>query len=341
MAKQNTVQARVPNERLQRAVLNVLQERPEWQQYLDEMIEWEEQNPPKDRWDGWTWKQVHTAPSIINQLIGQGIVSEAYSSRSQAVYRLAGREDTKDAIGLLAMRPKEEKTSVTPEDLFALVVGHDNVKWVLRRALTATNPVHALLVGPPGTAKTLMLMDIKRLSGAEFYVGSTTTKSGLVGMLLERQPTILVIDEIDKMAYQDMYPLLNLMEGGMVTRLMHGHQERVQLRTRVFAGANNIKNIEEKLPALYSRFHKLEVPAYSPSQFVSVMKEVYVRNEGLGPEMALLIANEVSKYTMDIREAIFTARMIIGDDPKRINPREVPTMVARLCQPKVNPLKRA
>jgi len=163
-----------------------------------------------------------------------------------------------------------------------------------------------------------MLSDVGSLPGAEFYVGSTTTKSGLVGLLLQCRPRYLVIDELDKMDDRDMSPLLNLMETGMVTRLMHGVDERTTLETKVFAGANDMRRISAPI---ISRFARFEIQPYTKEQFVDVARQVLIQREGLGPQTALLVGNEVVKYSTDIRDAVRVARMAAKD------PRLVPDIV--------------
>lgn len=297
-------------------IVNLLQERAELVGYLREMVVWEEHNPPKgldDTWSGWEWQDVHTAPGVINYFISQGIVDMRSKSRSYAHYRLHSLPATKAAISNLSVSLLEER-HLQPEELFSLVVGHDKAKAVLQYAVLAEKPVHVLLAGPPGTAKTLMLSDLGMLPGAQYYVGSTTTKSGLVGLLLVAKPRYLIIDELDKMAEVDMSPLLNLMETGMVTRLQHNVRERVGVDCRVFAGANETK----KLPAaIMSRFAVFDIPPYSPKEFVRVATQVLIQREGVGPEVAKHISNEVVKYSTDVRAAVRVARMARGD-PQRV-----------------------
>lgn len=307
-----------------------LQEYPHHRPFLEEMVAWEQAHPSKDQWDGWKWQHVHTPVGVINHFVGQSIVDLRYDSNKSSYYRLKSVADTKEALGMDAidMRPKAE----TPPDLsnlFGLVVGHERVKALLRYAIQAEKPTHFLLVGQPGTAKTLLLSDIARLPTAEMYVGSTTTKAGLVGLLLMVKPRFLVLDELDKMQQADMGPLLNLMETGMVTRLQHRIQERVTMDTRVFAGANDIT----KIPApILSRFAKMEFPPYTTEEFVQVATAVLAQREGQGPAMAELIAREVAKHSTDIRDAVRVARLARND------PRGVMEVVR--CLWKVTPIGR-
>ncbi len=287
----------------------LLKERPEWALYLKNMVRWEQKHRGDKSWNGWVWQEVQTPITIVNSLITSQLVELVYKSRQGGAYRLADHDAVAAALEAADVIPSA-KEPVNVDELFDLVVGQDKAKQLIRYAIKAEAPVHCLLSGPPGCAKTLILSDIARLPGAEMYVGSTTTKAGLVGLLLGVRPEILVLDEIDKMSESDMTPLLNLMETGMVTRLQHGVQQRVTLQTKVFAGANEPRRISQPI---LSRFAKFDFAAYSYREFVQVAQAVLMRREGLGPEMALHIATEVVKSSTDVRDAVRVARMARGD----------------------------
>ncbi len=303
---------------IQQTVVAALADHPDWARALEEMIAWEEAHPWQDQWDGWTWQAVHTRPQVCTQMVALGLLDVVYQSRSTTHYRLVDRAAIREALEMIRADAPAPGGAVAPDDLFSLVVGHERAKVLLRYSLLADSPVHVLLTGPPGTAKTLLLQDIARLPGAELYAGSTTTKAGLVGLLLTRRPRYLVIDEIDKMADADMTPLLNLMEGGVVTQLQFRKQERIHLDCRVYATANDTRRLSRPI---LSRFLCVDIPAYTPAEFIQVAEQVLVAREGLGPQMAHLIATEVVRYSTDIRDAVRVARMARG------RPQEVPMIV--------------
>jgi len=306
------MQAATAGYQLQDLIYRWLQEKPECRENLVEIVAWEEAHCQVEHVIGWEWTDVHCPVSRINMMVSGGIVDVPSKSRTYTFYRLRSLEETKAALAVEA--PQETAAPVDVDSLFTLVVGHERIKQLLRYAIKADQPVSCLLVGPPGTAKTLVLSDIGRLPGAEFYVGSTTTKSGLVGLLLSARPRFLVIDELDKMDDRDMSPLLNLMETGMVTRLQHGARERITLTTRVFAGANDLRRLSAPI---INRFAKFEIEPYSAADFVEVARAVLTQREGLGPETAKLIATEVVKFSLDIRDAVRVARMANGH-PTRV-----------------------
>jgi Holliday junction resolvasome RuvABC ATP-dependent DNA helicase subunit len=62
---------------------------------------------------------------------------------------------------------------------FEEIVGHDDIKQIFAKAIRSKRPVHLLLVGSPGSAKTMFLTEImQQYKTFYFVVGSNTTKAG-------------------------------------------------------------------------------------------------------------------------------------------------------------------
>ena len=101
---------------------------------------------------------------------------------------------------------------------FESITGNDDIKRIINKAILSEQPVHVLLLGRPGCAKTMFLMEMmRRLKNSYLIVGSNTTKAGLVNQLFEKQPKYLLIDELDKMSSNDQVSLLHLMETGIIS----------------------------------------------------------------------------------------------------------------------------
>ncbi len=91
---------------------------------------------------------------------------------------------------------------------FETIVGNNDIKLILNKAILSKRPIHVLLTGKPGCAKTMFLTEMmRRLKESYFIVGSNSTKAGLINQLFERQPKYLLIDELDKMQHQDQTSL--------------------------------------------------------------------------------------------------------------------------------------
>lgn len=70
--------------------------------------------------------------------------------------------------------------TVGKAQIFDKIVGYDGIKRTLLRSLNSKEPVHILLAGPPGQAKTLFLKSILetfREKKAFFTVGGNASKS--------------------------------------------------------------------------------------------------------------------------------------------------------------------
>ena len=83
---------------------------------------------------------------------------------------------------------------------FDKIVGYDGIKRTFLRSVNSEEPVHILLVGPPGQAKTLFLKSILEAFGekrAFFTVGGNASKSGMIDVLFDMRPKYLLVDEIE------------------------------------------------------------------------------------------------------------------------------------------------
>jgi len=216
------------------------------------------------------------------------------------------------AIGLPTtgdIRPRFEPLELPP-DLFDAIVGHDDVKLLLKGGLTAPKPVHFLLYGPPASAKTIFLMETERIPGAYYAVGSTATRAGIRQLLVDTMPRVLIIDELEKIQnVKDLAVLLSIMETGVLTETMFGRHERIVYPLRVFAAANEIDAVK---PELMSRFQKVRFRAYTQTDFLFVARWVLENREGLDPDLATRIAYATwnTLGSRDVRDAVRIARLL-------------------------------
>lgn len=136
---------------------------------------------------GWEWYEVNVAPGYLTRLAHMGVVSILMKSNHHTVYRLtdaeAVRKALRDEIVQRSAADDEVVVMPMPDDLFAPIIGYDDVKDLFRTALLAPRPVHVLLEGPPASAKTLFLMETGRLPRAVVALGGTSTKAGLTDLL--------------------------------------------------------------------------------------------------------------------------------------------------------------
>jgi Holliday junction DNA helicase RuvB len=258
---------------------------------------------------GWCWRDVRVWPAELSRLFKEGYLDNPFRSNSYTGYRLSEQ-------GLAAVKSIEEMgiEPVTPEklelpdDIFADIIGHDEIKELLRAALQAEKQVHVLLAGPPALAKTLFLWDIERASGekAVWLVGSATSKAGLWDMVVLKRPRVLLIDELDKMNAADTAALLSMMEGGRLVRAKKGRELELTHLIWVVAATNRVDGLS---PELKSRFAIRKISAYSRVDYITVVKGVLVRREGVSTELAEEIARRLDGMSQDVRDAVRVARL--------------------------------
>ncbi len=214
----------------------------------------------------------------------------------------------------------EDETAAYAEvltTLFDPIVGYDDVKWLLRRAVVTDAPVHVLLEGPPASAKTLFLMEIARLPGAEFALGGTSTKAGLTDMLLVYRPRYLLVDEVETIDNQrDYAALLHLMENQEVIETKYRRHERTPMKTWVFAAGNDASRLP---PALLSRFGGkagvIHFKAYTSAEFLEIAANVLVQREGTPGDFAKRVATATLDLgSRDVRLAIRIGRLSKTDE---------------------------
>ncbi len=259
---------------------------------------------------GWGWRQVRVWPATLSRLFKDGYLENVFKSNSHTGYRLSelGRAVIVKASGETVQTPQNQKLSL-PEDLFEDIIGHDEVKELLRASLMAEKPVHVLLAGPPALAKTLFLWDIERACGetrAIWLVGSATSKAGLWDLVAERQPQVLLIDELDKMNAADTAALLSMMEGGRLVRAKVGRELNLSHPIWVVAATNRLDILS---PELRSRFAIRRLNPYSRDEYLTVVKGVLVRRENTSQELAEEIARRLDGRSQDVRDSIRVARL--------------------------------
>jgi MoxR-like ATPase len=176
--------------------------------------------------------------------------------------------------------------------LFYEIIDYEGVKRTFLRSLNSEVPVHILLVGPPGHAKTLFLKCILRTFGERevlFTVGGNASKSGIIDILFDMRPKYLLIDEIEHLRPEYQTMLLSLMETGILTQTMHKKLRQTRLKTWVFATSNGTRKLCEPL---LSRFRVMYLNKYDFSQFHKISVEKLLA-EGLNNDAADEIAISV------------------------------------------------
>jgi len=257
---------------------------------------------------GWSWRHVRIWPATLNRLFQQGYLENVFRSNSFTGYKLSEKGKAMISSTQTEVSTEPEPDVAVADNLFADIIGHEEVKDLLKAGLLAEKHVHVMLTGPPALAKTLFLWDIEQTWGEQaiWLVGSATSKAGLWDVVAEREPRILLIDEMDKMNAADMSALLTLMEGGRLVRAKRGRELDIHNPLKVIAASNRLEKIS---PELRSRFAVRRLNPYSRDEFLVVVKGVLMHKENLSEEMAVDIAGQLDGKSQDVRDAIRIARL--------------------------------
>jgi MoxR-like ATPase len=211
----------------------------------------------------------------------------------------------------------EESIGLSRKTIFDDIVGHNDIKEIFKMALASQRPNHILLVGPPGTSKTMFLEKIlKRYNDrAYFTLGAHSSKAGMINTLFEKRPRYLLIDEIEHMSIHDQTVLLSLMQSGIISETKVRKTRSTQLKTWVFATSNGTKKLSD---ALLSRFMVIELEKYSYEEFRDISVQVLVNSEEeeVESDLANTIAEEVYKNfkNPNIRDVIKIGRIARNRD---------------------------
>lgn len=308
-----------------------LENNPDYIEIVENIIEYEEENKnPDNPWirdkdydSCWESSDVNEHPTRLYQLEVNGVLERVADTNSTTKYSLQSRERAKKVIDDLSIDkegnmevmhdfPEEDEL---PDDLFDDVIGYDDVKWLIRRGLTTDDITNFLLVGPPGSAKTVFLMCIEKMGGAEFIPSNDATAAGFNQVMFEKTPQYILLDELDDMDPSDQKVLSQYTETGIVKETKHDKTREMKTNTKTFASANGTDSI---LDHIVDRFTTLHFEEYDRDEYIEVCEHILQRNEGKTKENARKIAEVLweKEESGDVRQAIQVARLSRGDPEK-------------------------
>ena len=267
---------------------------------------YERENDSRDRrlpdFRNWEYYTIGASRADINRLIDEGMIIIAVKTSNITKYKLS--QKGRDLVWATTMEREFAKVPAgSILESMDLVVGFDDVKESLAMAISSRKKVNFLLEGPPACAKSIMLEGIRSsVPSAYMAFGSRTSAAGISDALFEHQPTVLLMDEVDKM-HNDVYSvLLGLMESGEILETKSKKTRGIQLETMVIAACNSSAKMP---PEFLSRFAlHLSFPTYTREEFIDVCRGFLSKAENCEPEIASLIGQYVYDYNVgDVRKA--------------------------------------
>ena len=245
---------------------------------------------------------------LMERLVWCGTLEVVGLTRSHTSYRLADRGEAKRALA--AWQPERTpppEDEELPTDLFQVIAGHDRIKRFFLLSLAAPRPVHGLLEGPPATAKSIFLEELRRLPRYRYIDGGIATKAGIVDYVLAEDPRFLLVDELEYLSPQDQQALHGLMATGRMARLKHGMREDERRLVWVFATCNSSRRLS---PMLLDRFQRFRLEPYTEGEFEAAVRSALVKWEGVDAGVATYIGAALARrQSPSIREAVRLGRV--------------------------------
>jgi Holliday junction DNA helicase RuvB len=167
------------------------------------------------------------------------------------------------------------------------------------------------LVGPPASAKTMILEAIFKYYDVPIILAGASTRAGLRDYIVENVPEIMLIDELDKVENTlDLSVLLTWMESQKLIVTMATKKAYVKCPKvcKVIAAANQISRIP---PELLSRFVVVNLKPYTEDEVREICINILKNREGVDEGLAKKVAEAiVSKLkSKDPRDCVKIARL--------------------------------
>lgn len=264
----------------------------------------------------WESFQVGATRSDLHRLKTQEMI--VVSSRlnagqfSQVKYRLT-EKGIKVVNKYLTENEPVKVSAADVMDAMSLIIGYNDVKEKVARAVEARRKAHFLLEGPPAGAKSLFLEAVRNaVPDAYLAFGSRTSGAGLSDELFLHKPSVLLLDEADKMDKETLAVLLGVLESGEIIETKSKKTRGVKLNTQILAACNSSAKFTPEFKSRYAMH--LHFPEYTREEFIEVAIGFLTRVENTPPEVARLIGEKVYDYRLgDIRKA--RGIWLLMDDP--------------------------
>jgi len=259
-----------------------------------------DRRPPHLR--SWEYYTIGASQRDVKRLLDEGLLIITLKTSTLTRYKLSDKG--RDLVWATSMEREFAKIPAsTVMEAMELVVGFDDLKEALAQAVATRRRINFLLEGPPACAKSIMLEGVRSaVPDAYPAFGSRTSAAGLSDALFEIQPSVLLLDEADKMDGDVYAILLGLMESGEILETKSRKSRGIRLETMVVAACNS----SAKMPAEFlSRFAlHAHFPTYTREEFIDVCCGFLSKAETCPPDIATLIGQYVFDYEVgDVRKA--------------------------------------
>lgn len=272
----------------------------EIEEALRRISEWSKKNEEKF----FDFSDVKIPPHVLNKLWDLGFIN-LYTASKRRNYYTPNLEKIEDFLRRIEKRKREREKMPDFDKLFKDIIGLESHKKLISRALSKGERIHVLLVGPPESAKTLILSKIENLPNSFYVLGATLSDAGLIEQLAIRKPKFLLIDEIDKIKKTEIGALLELMETGRLLKTKKGMYIDEELNCTVIATANRIDRLPHEL---VSRFLVVRFEPYSKDEFFKICENL------IKSKFSKRIIEAVWEKTKSIRDVIKLSKIVESEE---------------------------
>ncbi|GAJ16175.1 unnamed protein product, partial [marine sediment metagenome] len=160
---------------------------------------YERENDTRDRRSphlrSWEYYTIGASRDDMRRLLDEGFIIIALKTANLTKYKLS--EKGRNFVWATTMEREFAKIPASSVlEAMDLVVGFDDIKDAIAKAVESRRRINFLLEGPPACAKSIMLEGVRSaVPDAYIAFGSRTSASGLSEALFEFQPSVLLLDE--------------------------------------------------------------------------------------------------------------------------------------------------
>ena len=179
------------------------------------------------------------------------------------------------------------------------IIGYDGIKRKLNEVINhkGRKKVHTLIVGAPGTSKTVFLKSLENElipQGCNFHYvdAATMTKRGLLDYIFDNDDIeILAIDEIDKVDKEHQSVFLNMLETGSLQITIYKNIKRKEVKSMIIIATGNY--LEKIIEPLRTRFLTFYLRDYTKEQYLTICINMLLKKyDYIDKELAEYIAIE-------------------------------------------------
>ncbi len=263
---------------------------------------WQARNPI----GAWQALDIGASRQDINRLLDSGYIQRrAASSRlgphqfGPALYKLTDK-------GLRILEAKQDLPPVTVEAVMQAmshIVGFEDLKPIIAEAIAYRKRTHFLLEGPPASVKSTILDAIRNVvPDATMVFGRGASAKGLSNKLFEEQPSVLLMDELDKSKKEVREMILGLMETGEIINTKADDSRGIVLDTLVFAACNSSAMFSPEFKSRFAMHPCFQ--RYTRSEFIDVVIAMIAQGGKCPADLAEYIAIQVFDNELgDVRQA--------------------------------------